>query len=44
MDLFKDEVCEHCGAPDWSGFKCCQDCADRLADEREAEDTAEMTS
>lgn len=36
--LHLDGVCAHCGEADWSGFSCCQACAERLADERIAED------
>ncbi len=40
MELFKDRVCDYCGEPDWSGFDCCQDCGDQLAEEREREEVA----
>lgn len=38
MKMFKDEVCDHCGVPEWSGFQCCDDCSERLFLEFEAED------
>ena len=31
--LFLGDLCQWCSRPDWSGFQCCDECAERLAKE-----------